>query len=94
MEAFQQIFAIALVLALLFACLFWLRKRGFAYGGRAASHRGGAFLNAVERLPLSPGASLHLVRVGDRALIVAVSPGGCRRLACLPWSELQEGGER
>ena len=41
-------------------------------------------MQALERVPLSAQHSLHLVRVADRHILVAVSPGGC----CLLESDL------
>lgn len=34
-------------------------------------------LQSIERLPLTPNHSLHLVKFGDRRLLVAVHPHGC-----------------
>ena len=34
-------------------------------------------MQVIERLPLTPQHSLHLVSVGGRTLLVAVSPVGC-----------------
>jgi flagellar biogenesis protein FliO len=76
MDMTQQIAAVAGVLFLLVATLWWLRRRGFAgvrVGRRPARRR----LECLERLPLSPQHTLHLVRLGDAALLVASSPAGC-----------------
>jgi flagellar biogenesis protein FliO len=76
MEMTQQIAAVAGVLALLVATLWWLRRRGVAgvsLGRRPARRR----LECLERLPLSPHHTLHLVRLGDADLLVASSPAGC-----------------
>jgi flagellar biogenesis protein FliO len=37
-------------------------------------------LQSIERLPLTPQHSLHLVRVAGRTVLIAVSPGGCSLL--------------
>ena len=34
-------------------------------------------MQALERLALTPQHSLHLVSIGGRVLLVAVSPSGC-----------------
>jgi flagellar biosynthetic protein FliO len=76
MEAIQQMAAIAVVLLLLGAALWVLRRRGFAgvaLGSRSAKRR----IECLERLPLGPQHSLHLVRVGETELLVALSPTGC-----------------
>jgi len=69
--------AVAAVLGLLGTALWWLRRRGLATLaiGRKRSRRK---LELVERLPLGPQHSLHLVRLGETMLLVAASPGGCR----------------
>jgi hypothetical protein len=73
MEAMGQAAAVIGVLALLGAALCWLRK-GPAGWPRA---RAGRRLQSLERLPLTPQHSLHLVRAGGRTLLVSASPGGC-----------------
>ncbi len=89
MEAVSQMAAVGLVLLLLAGALWWLRRRGYAAPvlGRAAGARR---LRAVERLPLGPNHSLHLVRMGDRALLVACGNTGCALLANLDWRELDK----
>jgi flagellar biogenesis protein FliO len=49
-------------------------------------------LESIERLPLTPHHSLHLVRVEDRTVLVAVSPGGCSLLDTMVPDTLQRGG--
>lgn len=78
MEAVQQGLVVVAVLSLLGATLYWLRGQGVARFhvkgmGRGAARR----MQAVERLALTPQHSLHLVNVGGRVLLIAVSPGGC-----------------
>jgi flagellar biogenesis protein FliO len=85
MELLQQIATAAGVLALLGATLWWLRARGvsgFRAVARATSLRR---LQALERLPLSPQHTLHLVRAGGRNLLVAAWPSGCALLES--WEE-------
>ncbi|HYA18708.1 MAG TPA: flagellar biosynthetic protein FliO [Bryobacteraceae bacterium] len=75
MEAFESIAAIGLVLALLGAVLFLLKKRGIAQftpmAGRAKQ------LELIDRIALGPQHALHLVRVGGRAVLIATAPGHC-----------------
>ena len=43
-------------------------------------HRAPRRMHVVERLPLTPQHSLHLVRIDGRLLVVASGPGGCSLL--------------
>jgi len=83
MDVMGQMAAVAAVLGLLGGALWWLRRRGLATLaiGRRRSRRK---LELVERLPLSPQHSLHLVRLGETMLLVAASPGGCRLIERCP----------
>ena len=70
--------AVLLVLVLLGATLYALRGRGLRMVmPRRASGGNQRQLESIERLPLTPHHSLHLVRVEDRTVLVAVSPNGC-----------------
>jgi flagellar biogenesis protein FliO len=78
MEMVAQMLAVIGVLGILGLLLWWLRSRGMAAftvgrngGGRKRR------LQSLERLPLSPQHSLHLVRYGDKVLLVGLSPGSC-----------------
>jgi flagellar biogenesis protein FliO len=66
---------------LLGGALYLLRSKGLArFNGKGLGGFGrqsGRQMQAIERLPLTPQHSLHLVSVGGRTLLVAVSPGGC-----------------
>lgn len=79
MEAMEQIAAVALVLLLLGATLWALRRRGFA-GVAIVRKSGGRRMECIARLPLGPQQVLHLVRLGETELLVASSPSGCRLL--------------
>ena len=78
MEMIGQMTAVAGVLTLLLATLWWLRRRGFAQVSVIRRPRGlrRNRLERLERLALSPQHTLHLVRLGDTALVVAASPTG------------------
>ena len=87
MEVMQQVAAVAGVLAILLGTLWWLRRRGLAVSvlpGRGAARR----LECLERVALGPQQALYLVRLGDRALLVASSPAGCALLQELAWRDL------
>jgi len=86
MEMIGQLTAVSGVLVLLLAVLWWLRRRGYArMTAFPVLARGNCRrLERLERVALSPQHTLHLVRLGDRALLVAASPGGCSLLESLP----------
>jgi flagellar biogenesis protein FliO len=89
MHLYSQVLAGAAVLALLGAFVWGLRRAGgvrlpvVSLRGRSA-----AMLESSERLRLSPQHSLHLVRLGDRAMLVAVHASGCTLLESRPWCEV------
>lgn len=87
MDIFQQTAAVVFVLALLAAALFLLRRRGYAVPS-VGRKNGARRLECLERLALGPQQTLHLVRLGDRALLVAASPAGCSLLQDMAWRDL------
>ena len=88
MEIVQELAAIGGVLALLAATLWWLRKPGFAAIG-STRRNSGRKLECLERLSLGPRQTLHLVRMGDRALLLASTPAGCSLLERMAYQELE-----
>lgn len=76
----------AIVLALLFVTL-----RVLGRVGAGAPKRGGR-LEVLESRPLAPKASLHLVAIGDRRLVVGLTPSGMVSLAELDAAELEVEG--
>jgi flagellar biogenesis protein FliO len=84
MQPFGQLFAVAGVLMLLGCALYFLRRKGIA---RAS---GGTQLQSIDRLPLTPQHSLHLIRVYGRIVLIAVSPGGCSVLDGSAWTTAAE----
>ena len=94
MEVIGQMTAVAGVLSLLGGTLWWLRRRGCA-GVLPVRKAPGRRLECLERLPLGPQHMLHLVRLGETALLVASSPGGCALVRSFPCSEIErQGGVR
>jgi flagellar biogenesis protein FliO len=76
-----QIGGVLAVLALMAAALWVLGRRGLVqWRGTASGERR---MHVVERLPLTAQHALHLVRIGDKLLIVASAPGGCSVLGPL-----------
>lgn len=86
MEAIQQALAVLFVLGLLGGTLYWLRRRGMAaFNVKAAGRASGRRMHLLERLPLTAQHSLHLVSVGQRVLLITVSPGGCSVIDGAEW---------
>jgi flagellar biogenesis protein FliO len=78
MESMQQALSVLLVLALLGATLWWLRRRGMAaFAFKAGTSGRRKSIQVIERLALTPQHSLHLVKVDRRTLLIAASPAGC-----------------
>lgn len=84
----EQTLAIFLVLGLLIGGLWLLRRQGIASvrWGSAKTLRGARRMELLERLPLSPQHSLHLVRVEDQLILIGVSPASCAQLDCFSGS--------
>jgi len=79
MDVLQSLTVALLVVAGLGGTLVVLQKRGWArVSGFSALSRGRPRrMEAVERIALSPGISLHLVRVDGKMMLVSSGPGGC-----------------
>ena len=81
MDVFEQITMVFVVFAVLGSLLWVLRKKGvasFRFGRKSSGN--GKQLEVIERLPLTASHSVHLIRVGNRTLLVGVAPGGCTLL--------------
>jgi flagellar biogenesis protein FliO len=77
----QQVLAVFAVMALMIGLLQWLRRRGVAnLRTGLGRRRSGRRLELLERLPLTPQHSLHVVRMDGRSLLIGVSPSGCALL--------------
>ncbi|HVW85137.1 MAG TPA: flagellar biosynthetic protein FliO [Bryobacteraceae bacterium] len=74
-ETIQPLAAVVAVLALLGGVLLLLRRRFPKLSpGDAGS------MELLERLSLDPQHALHLVRVGERRIVVATAPSSCQLL--------------
>jgi flagellar biogenesis protein FliO len=72
-ELIQPAAAIVLVLALLGGTLVTLHRRGaVSFPGSAKN------LEVIERIALGPQHALHLVRTGNRTILIATSPQSCQ----------------
>jgi len=90
-EDLQQVILAVGLLAALAIALFVLHNKGlvrFALKGNSEAKQ--RRLQTIERLPLTPQHSLHLVRVADRTVLIAVSPGGCSVLDGTGWDSARD----
>lgn len=78
-----QVAAVVGVLTALVLTLWFLRRRGIA-GVLPLRNKPARRLECLERLPLGPHHTLHLVRMGGTSLLVASSPGGCSLVQSVP----------
>lgn len=69
--------AVLFVFALLGAVIVLFRKRGSPLPRPGAARQ----LETLERLRLGPGHTVHLLRLGERRLLVATFGNGCALLA-------------
>jgi len=92
MDFVQQMAAAGAVLTLLAATLWWLRRKGFA-GVLPARKTAGRRLECLERLALGPQHTLHLVRLGERALLLASTPAGCTLVESVPHRQIEDSRE-
>lgn len=90
MEYLQQMLAVLAVFGILGGALWWLRRRGLARFSMTTSRKNQGVLSQVERLPLSPTHSLHLVRMADRVILIASWPGGCQAIESSPWNQIAQ----
>jgi len=88
MDMVQQMTAVAAVLGLLGLALWWLRRRGLP-GALPGRKPNGRRLEYIERLPLGPQHALHLVRLGDRGLLVSSFPSGCALVEGFAWRDAE-----
>ena len=82
MDPIQSMLAVLLVLGLLASTLAVLRKRSmltWRLPGMAATPSTRR-MELVERIALGPNHALHLVRIDERSVLVATTPGSCQIL--------------
>ncbi|HYL77315.1 MAG TPA: flagellar biosynthetic protein FliO [Bryobacteraceae bacterium] len=76
MDIVRQSLAITFVFALLWLALWLLRRRGSLRFGFPKGRADHSLLESRAKLALSAQHSVHLVRIGQRELLVAVHPSG------------------
>ena len=82
----RLVFSLLAVAALLYGCLWGLRRLSRASRGRLGRN---GYLEVVGSLPLGQRQTVHLVRVLDRLLVIGVAREEMRLLAHLPANSLQ-----
>jgi flagellar biosynthetic protein FliO len=82
----QQFLAVFLVLGLLLAALWLLRRQGVARFAPGLLLQAGKQrqMQVLERVALGGRHALHLVALNGHLIVVGVSPEGCRRIAAFP----------
>jgi hypothetical protein len=93
MEYLQQMLAVLAVFGALGGSLWWLRNRGLARFAVGGDKKAAGVLAHVERLPLSPTHTLHLVKMADRGILIASWPGGCQAIESSAWNQLAQSKE-
>lgn len=76
MDIVRQSLAITFVFALLWLALWVLRKRGRIRTGLGSSRSESRLLESRGKLTLGPHHSLHLIRVREREVVLAIHPAG------------------
>lgn len=86
MEMTRQLLATLFVLGLLLAAVRLLRRGcGGPFSLRVRRARPRAEIEPLEQVRLSAHHVLHLVRVGDRAILLAAHGSGCSLITSQPW---------
>jgi flagellar biogenesis protein FliO len=81
MQLTEQITMVLAVFALLGALLWFAKRRGMAsFPVSLRRAGGGKRVEVLERVPLTAQHALHLVRVGDRTVLIATAPSSCTLL--------------
>ncbi|MBV9505593.1 MAG: flagellar biosynthetic protein FliO [Acidobacteriia bacterium] len=93
MEAINQLAAVLTVLSAVAALAWWARRRrGFALPGLPL-RKTGKYLQPIERLPLGPHQTLHLIKLGEKALLIASSGSSSAILDSVDWRTLTNRGD-
>jgi flagellar biosynthetic protein FliO len=82
MEVIRQALAITLVFLLLWGALWFLRRRRGVSPSRGRANK--TLMESRAKLALGAQHAVHLVRIGDRDLVLAVHPSGITLLCDLP----------
>ncbi len=73
----QQLFAVLFVLLALLGAVAFLRKKGFAVSAATlGGRRREVLIDHIDKVRLGPQHSIHLLRVDERKLLIALHPQG------------------
>lgn len=79
-DVFRMLGSLALVIALLVALLWALRK----LQGKMNGHNAGRRLQIIESLSVGPRQKVALIRVGEREVLIGISPTQINGIASWP----------
>jgi flagellar biogenesis protein FliO len=77
-DIYRQFAGVLIVLAILGATLWLARNRGIAQWLSLRKPSRERTITVLERVPLTPQHTLHLLAVGERRLLVTSSPSSCQ----------------
>jgi len=77
-EIYRQLAGVLVVLTILGASLWVAKRRGFARWNALSKRSRERTVTVLERVPLTPQHTLHLLAVGERRLLVTSSPSSCQ----------------
>ena len=80
METIQPVIAALFVMGLLLAVLLALKKKGMLNFPVSQSGTAGKRIELLERVALGPQHALHLIRAGDRCVLIVTAPSSCQVL--------------
>jgi flagellar biosynthetic protein FliO len=92
-EIINQLAAVLTVLGLLGGLAWWARRRNGFVRPALLNRKSARYMESVERLSLGNQQTLHLVRVGNKALLVAASGSTCALIDSADWRTLERSGE-
>lgn len=78
----------SLIIVFLLLGVFYLVAKKM--GGKTYGNRQSRYLKTIDRLPLTRDKSIEVIEVGDKAMIVGVSPTGVNQLMTLDIEQLRE----
>jgi flagellar biogenesis protein FliO len=96
MESLFQLFAVALVFALLGIALWLLKRKDFPglASFRVRGNNSGRRIEHIESKALTQQHSVHLLKFANRAILVSTQPSGCTLLGSYSWDDVEAAGPK